>query len=277
MELQSSKKLQSLQVAYQKKYGICYNAFETFFANATYSIFAYYFFERNDMPNMKQCKNGHYYDEKKSRKCPYCSGAGQGAVPLGAGVANAQYSSTIPVAGDIVIPPVLDTSGAANAGYSPTLPVDPPQQPKNHYGSAAPARNGSMGVTVMVDEIVVDEKTGETIRPVCGWLVCVTGENKGRSFNIHSQYNNIGRGDNFDINLFFDDMVSSNGNAIIAYDERHNKFLISGTGNGNMIYHNDNVCMNGSEELKDYDTILIGNNTYVFRSFCNEQFVYEKE
>lgn len=231
-------------------------------------------FERNDMPNMKQCKNGHYYDEKKSRKCPYCSGGGQGAVNFGAGTANAQYSSTIPVAGDIAVPPVLDTAGGANAGYSPTLPVD---TPNDRHGSAAPARNKSMGVTVMVDEVIVDEKTGETLRPVCGWLVCVTGENKGRCFNIHSQYNNVGRGESFDINLFFDDMVSSSGNAIIAYDERHNKFLISGTGNGNMIYHNDNVCMNGSEELNDYDTVLIGNNTYVFRSFCNDRFVYEKE
>lgn len=63
------------------------------------------------------------------------------------------------------------------------------------------------------------------ISPVCGWVVITEGDNKGRSYSVHSEKNSIGRGSQFDINLSFDNAISKDGDAVITYDSRGRKFL----------------------------------------------------
>lgn len=126
-----------------------------------------------------------------------------------------------------------------------------------------------MSVTVALEE------TESGINPVRGWLVVMDGEKKGLSFVIHGEQNSIGRGNRFDINISFDKAVSSDGNAVIAYDSKNRKFFLSpvlGKGKNN-IYHNEAMLLM-PVELHDYDKIQIGAFEYVFRSFCNEAFSY---
>lgn len=192
---------------------------------------------------------GHIYDEKKNSSCPYCGGGNAGFQPLG----GQEFPKTAPVA-----------AAADNAGFPPTMPVD---------NSNIPGFNGAgqsgMSVTVALD------RTEAGIDPVRGWLVAVDGEKKGLSFVIHGEQNSVGRGQRFDVNLSFDKAVSSEGNAVIAFDARNNKYFLSpilGKGKNN-VYLNDKMLLM-PEELSDYDRIQFGANTYVFRSFCNESFTY---
>lgn len=192
---------------------------------------------------MRQCPKGHIYDEKMSKECPYCNNE-SGFVPIGLG-GQPDFPKTVPIAG-----------GEDNA-FPPTVPVE----------SSAPA--SAMSVTVALEE------TESGINPVRGWLVVTDGEKKGLSFEIHGEQNSVGRGSRFDINLSFDKAVSSDGNAVIAYDSKNDKFFLSpvlGKGKNN-IYHNDAMLLM-PVELHDYDRIQIGAATYVFRSFCNEDFTY---
>lgn len=204
---------------------------------------------------MRQCPNGHIYDEKKSADCPYCRNDGNsGFQPLG-GMGAPEFPRTMPVSG-----------GAEDNAFPPTMPVDN-QAPMGY--NAGGANPGGMSVTVALDE------TPTGIAPVRGWLVAIDGDKAGTCFNIHGEQNSIGRGQKFDINLAFDKTVSSDGNAVIAYDGRNRKFFLSpvlGKGKNN-VYHNDAMLLM-PVELKDYDKLQLGTTTYVFRSLCNEGFDY---
>ena len=201
---------------------------------------------------MKQCPRGHIYDEKRTRDCPYCSGEGGGFQALGGG-AQPEFPKTVPIA------------GAPDDGAFPaTMPADAPAPVFQSEPSP-----GNMSVTIALDE----NEAG--ISPVKGWLVAIEGEKAGTSVTIHGEQNSIGRGQKFDINLSYDKTVSSDGNAVIAYDSHDRKFFLSpvlGRGKNN-IYHNDSLLLM-PVQLADYDRIKLGDVTYVFRSFCNESFTY---
>lgn len=196
---------------------------------------------------MRQCPRGHLYDETTHTNCPYCAG-------------NSKFQS-IGLRGQSDFPKTMGVNdpGIFNGNiFPPTIPVDNVQ-----------SRNDEMSVTISIDE------TKEGIKPVRGWLVVINGEQKGTSFIIHGEQNSIGRGSKFDINISFDRTVSSEGNAVIVYDSKNCKFFISpviGKGKNN-IYCNDNMLLSPTI-LNDYDKIQIGTFTYVFRSFCNENFTY---
>ncbi len=192
-----------------------------------------------------------YYDEKRSGGCPYCQGGNAGFQPLGG--SGHEFPKTVPI-----------SAAADDTAFPPTMPVDSSGIPSFETGSS-----GGMSVTVALDET----ETG--INPVRGWLVAVDGEKRGLSFIIHGEQNSVGRGQKFDINLSFDKSVSSDGNAVIAYDARNKKFFLSpvlGKGKNN-VYHNDSMLLMPTE-LSDYDKIQFGTSTYVFRSFCKETFTY---
>ena len=53
---------------------------------------------------MKQCTNGHVYDDKKNPVCPYCTGSGNVGVtrPLGDAEEAPAFPKTSPVAGSVI-------------------------------------------------------------------------------------------------------------------------------------------------------------------------------
>ena len=197
---------------------------------------------------MKQCPKGHIYDEKMNPSCPYCSDS-SGFQPIGLG-GQPEFPKTVPIMND---------SDAVSDAFPPTVPVD----------------NGSAGGSSGMSVTIALEETEAGINPVRGWLVAVDGDKKGSSFVIHGEQNSVGRGSKFDINLSFDRAVSSDGKAVIAYDSKNSKFFLSpvlGKGKNN-VYHNDSMLLM-PVELHDYDKIQFGTATYVFRSFCNENYTY---
>lgn len=211
---------------------------------------------------MKQCKNGHVYDEKKNRECPYCSGAGGVFQPLGDSAgAQPNFPGTVSITSEPQpgFPKTMPLTGGDSNSFPPTVPVD------NGFSTTS----DKMGVTIAISE------TSAGINPVKGWLVTVDGEQKGISYVIHGEQNLIGRGRKFDVNLSADLSVSSSGSAVIAFDSVNNTFFFSpifGSGKNNVYLNNSILLM--PAELKDYDRIRFGQDTYVFRSFCNKDFTY---
>lgn len=192
---------------------------------------------------MKQCSNGHIYDEIKHGECPYCSNIG---------------SSVRPFAGE----------SAGQPAFPKTMPLhqqtaaQPPEKP-----SVPKEQKKEMSPTVALNI------TDAGINPVRGWLVVIEGAKAGLSFVIHSEKNVIGRGAGFDVNLSFDKAASKEGDAIITYDVRKRLFYISPSVGKNNIYVNDSILLQ-PESIKDYDVIEIGETKFVFRSLCNEEFTY---
>lgn len=190
---------------------------------------------------MKQCSNGHIYDEIRYSECPYCKNDGSiGSRPL---------------------------DGQSEGAFPKTMPLTQPETSGETVYNAEPKAKKEMGVTVALNV------TDSGINPVRGWLAVTDGDKKGLSFVVHSEKNSIGRGSGFDINLSFDKSSSKDGDAVISYDSRKRKFYISPSAGKNNVYHNDGILLQ-PEEIKDYDTLEIGETKFVFRSLCNEQFTY---
>lgn len=237
---------------------------------------------------MKQCPNGHIYDEKMHSSCPYCRNDGStGSISLGD--AN-DFPSTLPMGGaSFAEPPAADpsfpktapvSSGAFGAqnnaanSFPDTIPVG-----GRSRGSSS---SDKMSKTVALNPISYNADSNasaghsgsdDAINPVCGWIVAVDGEKTGYPFNIHSERNTIGRGEEFDVNIWFDGAVSSKGDAVISFDGIGKKFYISPGSGRNNVHVNDRILLTPIE-INDYDRIRIGTTTFVFRSFCGEQFMY---
>lgn len=113
------------------------------------------------------------------------------------------------------------------------------------------------------------------VQPVVGWLVCVQGKNIGKSFQIYTGYNQIGR-EVGQIVIPDETQISRSNHMVITYDPRGRAFYI-GTGDGrNIIYVNGKPLYGGSgAELHNYDVIDTGGVLFRFIGFCGEQFSWE--
>lgn len=190
---------------------------------------------------MKQCSNGHLYDETKSSSCPYCSGGSLNQTqPLN------DFGAPAPAA-------AKEFPETIGLDQSPILLTTPP--------------NPEYGVTEKIDETVAG------ISPVRGWLVVVSGEKKGVDYKIRGEKSNIGRNKKYEICLDFDRKVSSEACAVIQYDMHNNIFFISMGSGSNSVYVNGKLLLQPTQ-LFDYDVLKAGDTELVFRSLCNETFKY---
>ena len=138
------------------------------------------------------------------------------------------------------------------------------------------------GIEIDLDDDPDDQVTVAMVKkdsgldPVCGWFVCVEGEDKGRDYRIKTERNFIGRGTNMDIMISGDDSISRENHASITFNPRNIKFTIAtGEGRG-LIYLNGDV-IETSSEVKAYDELEIGNTKLVFIPFITKKFSWEKE
>ncbi len=192
---------------------------------------------------MKQCHNGHIFDETKNVSCPYCDGSSVGVtMPLNA---------PAPMSAEPEFPRTAPLGGAVNAD------TPAPRRRENQEMSATVALNA----------------TEAGVRPVVGWLVAVDGDKKGTAFSVYPEKNYIGRGVQFDININFDKAVSKEGDAVLVFDKKHSTFFVTAGQGKNNVYVNSDILLQ-STPLKDYDILEIGSTRLVFRSLCNSEFSY---
>lgn len=121
------------------------------------------------------------------------------------------------------------------------------------------------------------KETGDTILPVTGWLVSVKGVYFGRSFELKSGKNKIGRSHDMDVKLLNDESVSRSSAAVIVFDSKQQEFsILPGESdwlcyvNGKALY--ERVVLNGYEEIEFGDS---ENNKYMFVPFCGKQFQWD--
>lgn len=195
---------------------------------------------------IKECKNGHYYNDSEFAACPYCSGA-------------ASIGHTVPLAQQDATP---------NPGATQYLNSVSPATPDPFGVTMAPDAEDSFGKTVTLDTV----KNSEII-PVRGWLVVIEGEKLGLDFKIHTGKNSVGRAKNSDICIEFDKSISKEKACFVIYDEKHTTFHLMAGESTNNIYVNEEILL-VPRKLEDNDIIEIGQTKLVFRSLCNSTFSY---
>ncbi len=201
---------------------------------------------------MKQCDNGHFYDDNRFSSCPYCQN-GQGG------------GKTTPLGGAFV------QTGASDPGKTMAAPsgVTPSDIGKT---MAAPAFRmaADAGKTVGI----MQKKTG--IDPVVGFVIITEGPQRGVFYKLSSGRNFIGRASDQDVVLADDDTISREGHAIITYDAKHNAFFVSAGGSRGITYLNDKL-VDSAEPLKAYDVIEVGKTSLVFLPLCGDKFTWKEE
>jgi WXG100 protein secretion system (Wss), protein YukD/FHA domain len=184
-----------------------------------------------------RCENGHYYDAKKHKSCPFC---GVDVIDFG------PRSLKIEVVSD-------EHTRPAGVKIAPT---------SSAVGDDAVTRP----VQLVRDMARID--------PVVGWLVNVGGPEKGKDYRIRSENNTIGRSKDMYICISGDDSISRERHAVIAFDPTRNAFHLSpGEGRG-LVYVNGEALL-AHKQLAPFDVILLGKTKLVFVPFCGEKFKWE--
>lgn len=241
---------------------------------------------------MTQCKNGHFYDTDQHASCPYCgrqqpiidfnetqgpAGWNGGASGGGTQAPSGWGGASGGTGGGHTQPPTGwgGTSGGtgdgktqAPSGWGGTNggTGDGKTQPPSDWARREKKDDGK--TRPIMDQDVFD--------PDVGWLVCIAGPDRGRSFALKAKGNTIGRSSakhRFDISLDKDLNISREAIvASISYDAKRNSFVFI-CGETSILYVNGEVA--GSRmALHPFDAIEIGNSetTLLFVPLCGARF-----
>lgn len=250
-----------------------------------------------------QCGNGHIYDSDIYPTCPYCNGTQPminfGSTPVGGvgptmgpkdGFGGTPVGSVGPTMGPKDgfgggISPTVGPAGAQGGrtvmDSGKTAPIGGPLggggTPVTDYSVTRPPR----GYETKARRVDEENKTKGTfqkklgIDPVVGWLVCVDGADKGKDYRLLGRINSIGRSESMDVCVKGDMTISSVNHARIGYGDKNNRFTLIPADGKSVIY------LNGDEVyiptvLNAYDTIELGETTFVFIPFCSDRFTWQK-
>ena len=208
------------------------------------------------MASLSQCPNGHFFDRSIYSSCPYCDGL-SGKVDR---FNNNDGGYTVPLS--------ASTSGTSTVpGGISTVPVDTPSQSTG--GNTVPPDDGPHTVPVIHPK---GEEPSNAGRFVVGWLAAIDGPYKGRSFELHSGYNRIGREEG-DIRLGKDQTISGSNHFRIVYDAEDNRFLFfAGESDNYPRVNGDKKYANERAELKPYSEIQAGESKFLFVPLCSDLF-----
>lgn len=196
---------------------------------------------------LTRCNNGHFYDRDKFQSCPHCSN-----------VRDIEPDSNVAVKRQI--------NPETEAKTEATVPER----------KIAPQKAG---------QIENDEKTvgvfnynskKTSIAPVVGWLVCIRGEDFGRSYEIKSGRNFIGRDRSMDVVIEGDKAISRQCHAVILYEPKSKRFLVQPGTSRELFYLNEQVVLD-VEPIAPYEVLNIGNTDLLFVPFCGETFSWEEQ
>lgn len=182
-----------------------------------------------------QCARNHYYDDSKDMVCPYCAGEDT-AAKSGQGMED-QKTSYFP----------LEYTGE----------YEEEEQKTEAYGYGVGEYDKTIGIFT---DGMENDKTA-------GWLVCMNGFMKGKSYVILEGRNFAGRSGEMDIGLSDDAAISRKNHFSIVYEPKSIQFyLVPGEGR---TYLNGKAVIEACE-IEEGDRITAGESNYVFVPFCRE-------
>ncbi len=188
------------------------------------------------MEPLTRCENGHYYDSKKHTSCPFC-----GVQNLGIDIQKT----------------MAKRPGEAGYDIGVTRPLD------------RSSEQAEIGKTMGVYK----KKIG--LEPVAGWLVAISGPEKGRDYRIVSERNFIGRSEEMDITIAGDEAVSRENHAAVSYSPKTQNFRLYPGDSKGLVYLNEEEVLT-PELLKSHDIIELGQTRLMFVPLCGELFQWEE-
>lgn len=201
---------------------------------------------------LKECENGHLYDDSQYPACPYCSGS----------------------VNQVVFSQRNDSEIGRTVGICDSAPAAPASEvgatvaPAGYNRSRRPEAEADTGKTVAVFQKNFSKE------PVTGWLVCIHGAEKGKDYKLAAKINSIGRSETMDVCIKGDTAISRENHARLAYDGKHNCFHLIPAESVNSIYVNDEPVY-VPVKLKKDDIIELGESKFRFIPFCDDVFRWQ--
>lgn len=219
---------------------------------------------------MRKCEKGHYYDASVHTSCPYCGNARNTEMTMAMGVPSPAGMNHYSGAGNTEATVAMGVPMPGNNGIEATVAMGVPVMAPVQAMAPVPVdleQDSEKTVAVFQMETGID--------PVVGWLIQITGSNKGKDYRIHSDNNFIGRSDKMDISIKGDDSISRDNQAILTYDALAKIFYFSPSEGRSVVRVNNKATLQ-TVELKAYDRIILGKTEFVFVPFCGEMFSWEE-
>ena len=175
-----------------------------------------------------------------------------------------------------------EDSGIQNGPYYGYGRYDPAQ-----HEVTTPLDEGSFEGTTEVVGRPIDRPTNEDankaqFRPVVGWMVCISGEQRGTTFELHDGDNFISRPDNGkmakDCSIpLTDRLVGREKTADIFYDKENHLFIASRISGAKTVcrLNGKKPIINNEVELTRYDKVTIGNTVLMLVPLCGEEFDWD--
>lgn len=205
-----------------------------------------------------KCKNGHWYDPNVTPDCPHCKRNGE---KLSLQIDNVEEEDKTVSFADI------DFSLEEQLGQVSGRTVMP--------ASLISGEAAGIGKDEDDDKTISFGFFGITqVQPVTGWLVCQSGEERGKDYRLHSGRNFVGRSNSMDVCLIDDKTISRERHCSISYDPKGNAFYLAAEG-GNTVYLNG-LLVEKAERLNTDDEIMIGNTRLLFVEYCKEGRTWDK-
>ena len=218
---------------------------------------------------------------------PYMTGMTQAAPVTYAQMGNISNVPQTPVMNNI--PNMPQASVMNNMSNVPQTPVmnNVPNMPQasvmNNISNVpqTPVMNNVSNVPqtpMMNNALLAVHQTAEIPgMPVTGWLVCICGEAKGKSYNIVSGLNYVGRRKDMDICIEGDISISRYRHAVVEYSEERKEFLLRLGESKEKIYitrDRQKRILEGTIKLEAYDVITLGRTELMFVPFCGDRFTW---
>ncbi len=211
----------------------------------------------------------HFFDGDRYDKCPHCG------APLDEEGGEVRFErveiggATVPVSEQQTV--ALDWNDSGDKDV--TISLDDLQNNRTDFLPTPPMRT-DWSRDDDVKTVTMYSKGKQ--EPTVGWVVALCGNYYGKSFELISGQNFIGRDIGSAIRLDMETSISRTKHANIIFEPRKQVFfLVNGEGSG-LTYHNDNLVM-GNVELKPYDRIQIGEVVFLFVPLCGKNFQWSGE
>lgn len=237
-----------------------------------------------------QCSKGHFYDSSLGQ-CPQCAeeqrNGGSSFIgldpdanaptyapgvtaPVDDGIGRTQpvegndLGHTEPINRSFVSPNPGPTVGVTTPGFTPT----------DFVGGGTNVSGGGWVIDDIGETQVVAINGVAGFDPIVGWLVCVSGPNRGRDYRLHGGVNYIGSDKKMDVCIENDRTISRRNAASISYDDQDKVFFVQKGDGRNLIYLNGKAVRNDAD-LAIYDRLKIGETELIFVPLCCDKFTWQ--
>ena len=222
----------------------------------------------SEIKNLVRCSRGHFYDGDKFSECPHCKNLAPAGTTVGADTSPRK-------AGEKTVGIDTDRSTVTVSGeYAHTEPIS--WSASNRPTEEPPAEKPPVKIHSQGEKTIGYYFAEIKSEPVVGWLVCVDGNSVGKSFNLKSGKNFIGRSEaENDIVIRDDKSVSRVKHAILVYDPKSRRFLAQPGMSSELFYLNDDVVLQ-AVPLKERDVLQIGETKLMFIPLCGPEFTWDE-